>query len=549
MKEIDQNRNRHFEGIKSEKWVWITLFAIILLTIILRIGVLNVPLERDEGEYAYGGQLILQHLPIYQHLYSMKLPGIYIAYAGILMMFGQTQTAIHLGLLFINIATIVAIFLLTKRLIDFRSAAVAAASFTVLSVNQTLVGLSANSEHFVMLPAVIGVLLLLKALDEDIPQIMFCSGLLFGIAFLMKQHGILFAAFGAVYLLVEFLYFRKRANIRLFGHHILLFSFGVILPYGLTCVFFAFTGEFKKFWFLTFEYAKSYAAITPLTWAWIKFKSSALPIFRSAFSIWIIAAFGLAALIFDKQFRKRSLFVAMFALFSFMSICPGFYFRPHYFLLFLPAAAVLSGIGVYAMANILSLAGLQRVKNSLPILIVVCCLAVPVYQQRKLLFEMTPFQVSRSTYGLNPFPEALEISKFIQSHSTKNDKIAVIGSEPEIYFYTKRTSASGYIYMYPLMENQPFALKMQMEMIREIESAKPKHLIITNIPTSWLRKSGSHQLLFKWLESYLKRYYTQNKTIILWAPKIKDKSRPSLWIGVFERKQKVINVNDPILIR
>ncbi len=96
--------------IKSRKWVWIALLAIILFTIILRIGLLNVPLERDEGEYAYGAQLILHGLPIYHHLYSMKLPGIYLAYAAILILFGQSPTAIHFGLLLVNIATIVVIF-------------------------------------------------------------------------------------------------------------------------------------------------------------------------------------------------------------------------------------------------------------------------------------------------------------------------------------------------------------------------------------------------------------------------------------------------------
>ena len=545
MKTTDQKKNRLFERVKAHKWVWILLLAIILLTITLRIGLLNMPLDRDEGEYAYGGQLILQHLPIYQHLYSMKLPGIYLAYAGILIILGQTHTAIHLGLLLINIATIVAIFFLTKRLINFRSAAVAAASFAVLSANKSLLGLSANSEQFVILPAVVGVLLLLKALDEEIPQMMFCSGLLFGIAFLIKQHGILFAVFGAVYLLVEFLYFRKRENIRLSGKSILLFSLGVIAPYGLTCVFFSFSGEFKKFWFLTFEYAKAYATILPLKMGWTKFKTSALPILRSAFSIWLIAGFGLAALFFDKQIRKRSLFIAMFVLFSFFSICPGFYFRPHYFILFLPATALLSGIGVNAMANTLSLTGLRRVKNSLPILIVVVCLVISVYQQRKFLFEMTPVQASRSTYGLNPFPEALEVSKFIQLHSTKDDKIAVFGSEPEIYFYTKRISASAYIYMYPLMETHPFALQMQKEMILQIESTKPKHLILTNIPTSWMVQSGSHQLLLKWLVSYLKRYYTlsgyvtlfNKKTIYHLEPKIKDMPKSPLWIKIFDRKK------------
>ena len=504
-----------------------------------------MPLERDEGEYAYGGQLILQHLPIYQHLYSMKLPGIYLAYAGILMLFGQTHTSVHLGLLLINIATIVAIFLLAKRLINFLSAAVAAASFAVLSANQFLQGVFANSEHFVILPSIIGVLLLLKALDEDIPQMMFYSGLLFGIAFLMKQHGALFAAFGEFYLLFEFLSCRKGKSRRSRGRCFLLFTLGVITPYGLTCIIFYLSGEFKKFWFFTFEYAKAYVAEVHLRMAWTLLKARALPIFRSAFNIWILAGLGLAALFFDKRIRKRSLFIAMFTVFSFLSICPGFYFRPHYFILFLPAAALLSSIGINTIANMLFFTSLRRIKNSLPVFIAVICLAISVYQQRTFLFQMTPFQASRSTYGLNPFPEALEISKFIKSHSNKNDQIAVIGSEPEIYFYSDRISASGYIYMYPLMETHPFALQMQKEMIQEIESVKPKYLILTNIRSSWLVSSGSHHLLFDWLINYQRKNYTlagyallfKDKTLYDWSPENKEELGNNPWIAVFERNK------------
>jgi hypothetical protein len=44
---------------------WWALILIVLLTGGMRFRLLDVPLERDEGEYAYGGQLILQGLPSY----------------------------------------------------------------------------------------------------------------------------------------------------------------------------------------------------------------------------------------------------------------------------------------------------------------------------------------------------------------------------------------------------------------------------------------------------------------------------------------------------
>ena len=40
-------------------------------------------------------------------------------------------------------------------------------------------------------------------------------------------------------------------------------------------------------------------------------------------------------------------FAVGFLFFSFLSVCPGFYFRQHYFILFLPAVALFAGVGAY----------------------------------------------------------------------------------------------------------------------------------------------------------------------------------------------------------
>src|SRR5881397_1716874 len=94
----------------------IILIAVILCTAAVRLRLADVPLERDEGEYAYAGQLILQGIPPYQLAYNMKFPGAYYAYSIILGIFGQTAWGIHCGLLLVNAATIVIVFLLARRL-------------------------------------------------------------------------------------------------------------------------------------------------------------------------------------------------------------------------------------------------------------------------------------------------------------------------------------------------------------------------------------------------------------------------------------------------
>jgi hypothetical protein len=90
----------------SFRWEYIAIFLAILLIAGIRFRLRDFPLERDEGEYAYAGQLILQGIPPYELAYNMKLPGTYAAYAAIMAVFGQTSAGIHLGVILVNAAGI-----------------------------------------------------------------------------------------------------------------------------------------------------------------------------------------------------------------------------------------------------------------------------------------------------------------------------------------------------------------------------------------------------------------------------------------------------------
>ena len=60
---------------------WIVVVLVILFSVAVRVRLGDMSLERDEGEYAYAGQLLLEGVPPYKEAYNMKLPGTYLAYA------------------------------------------------------------------------------------------------------------------------------------------------------------------------------------------------------------------------------------------------------------------------------------------------------------------------------------------------------------------------------------------------------------------------------------------------------------------------------------
>ena len=65
------------------------------------------------------------------------------------------------------------------------------------------------------------------------------------------------------------------------------------------------------------------------------------------------------------------------------------------------------------------------------------CVIFPLWQERTFCFSWTPQQACRRIYGPNPFLECPLIADYLSQHTTPDQTVAVIGSEPEVYFYVK----------------------------------------------------------------------------------------------------------------
>src|ERR1700722_16616137 len=157
-------------------WPWLGVLVVLLLVSFIRYRLLDLPLERDEGEYAYSGQLILQGIPPYELAWNMKLPGTYFAYALGMLPFGQTVAGVHSTLMVVNSLTIIFVFLLGRRLFGAVAGVLACATFGILSVSPAVLGMAAHANHFVILFAVIATLLLWRAEEFHRWYVSFFSG-------------------------------------------------------------------------------------------------------------------------------------------------------------------------------------------------------------------------------------------------------------------------------------------------------------------------------------------------------------------------------------
>ena len=465
------------------------LALLVLLTAALRIHTFPIPLERDEGEYAYAGQLMLDGVAPYDIAYNMKLPGTYAAHALNMAIFGQTIGGVHAGLLIWNAIAILLIFAIGRRLFGDTGGLVSAASYAWRSLAPDTMGTASHATQYVVPCAMAGVLFLLRAEGTAGLAAPFFSGVCFGLAFLMKQHGVLFGVFGALYLA-----WSDRARWRQMAARLGAFGVGALLPFALTCLILWRAGVFARFWFWTFTYASAYASQVRLGAGFLNLTSNLQPIVLDAPALWALAAVGFALVWLNKKSGRLAGFLTAFLAFSFLAMCPGLLFREHYFVLVLPAVALLAGAAVTFAP--------ERLKQPWPAVVFVALLGVSVAQQFEFFFQETPIQQSRDIWGDNPFPEAIQVARYIQQHSKPSARIAVIGSEPEIYFYAHRKSATGYIYTYALMELQPYAERMQGEMISEIMNARPEYCVWVSTGSSWARRPGSLTGIFDWWTNY-----------------------------------------------
>jgi hypothetical protein len=535
-------KKKRLEWFGTAAGLWLLL--VVALTIGIRLRLLDMPLERDEGEYGYAGQLLLEGVPPYQLAYNMKMPGTYLAYAVLMLVFGANPTGVHAGLLLVHLLTLGLLGAIARKFCSTWGVVAAVTTFALMTLSPSCLGLMAHATHFVLLPALAGCLILLRAESKN-PWADWWSGFCFGLAFLMKQPGLFFGLGAGLYLGIQEIR-RQPKNFALSLRRLICFVMGGVLPLLLVGLGLAWAGVFGPFWFWTVVYAREYASLISWTDGGLLLINQVGEMVRAAPLLWLGALIGFVRVGIGGMRTKDRWVLGGFLLFSFLAVCPGFYFRPHYFILLGPALGLLMGLAVSWGEEKLIRAKPSFVwAGALILAVIVACLQSLV-ADRSIYFSLSSLAASRAIYGINPFPESQLIAAYLKEHTTPEQRILVMGSEPQIYFYAQRHSSTGYIYTYSLMEPQPFARTMQNRMIEEIEKNPPAYVVFVNIPTSWLVRPTSDLHLLKWFDEYRKIQMEAIGLIQLigpdqvetqWGPEVEQTVlRSTYYVAIFKRK-------------
>lgn len=431
---------------------------------------LHVPLDRDEGGFAYIAQTWLQgHLP-YRDAFDNKAPLLYAMYGAAIALFGSTSEALHLFFTLLALLQVGLMYSIAKRWMSKESALAAAFIFALLASEPTYaVGTAGNASNLVLLPLLLAVWWL--------PASAWLAGLFVGAAVMTKQTALLQGfAFGIYLLLTRENTWRETTK----------YLFGILLiPAAFTIYFFgrgAGTEFFHEVWAYNVQHSTGVAVGGHMLEGLGQLRDHLWALAPAEGLIWFLAFGGLLSVC---RFKNRGTGLMLeWLIASLASVCVSFRFTSHYFVELAPAFALLSGY-------VLEFRGIPR-HRWMSLMAVVVLSGVYLTINRDYLFGGAPEAFSRSAYEGNYFSEAVPVARRIAETTSASDRVLIFGSEPEILFLSQRASATRHIFFYPLtleratLSARAEARRFQEEAARDVEAHWPDVIVWVNNPLSFL---------------------------------------------------------------
>ncbi len=494
----------------------IVLGLIAIFYYYIRSHFFEVPMERDEGIYAYYGQLAMEGKTPYLDFYESRLPGIFYMYGLLIAIFGSFK-GLAVGITLLNIGSFLFLYHFAKSWFDEHkpTAFAVAAAALLLGLAPEISGFTRQSEHIVVFWATGGLFFLQKGLIQNRWGLLLTSGVFMCLSMLTKPNGVFFIILGG---LATVLYYAQKTQIEGDGENRfkniivkgLIYSAGVFGTFGLLCLIMWLMGALSEMFYWSVTFSGQYA--TRIPWTGENGQLGGKDYFMFAFKaatknylyFWLIAGAGLIMNFLikgEKNSWYKKIGLLLIAFFSFMTITPSLSFYGHYWLMLVPALALCFGAAFY------SLFALSHKNQSVGWAVIAApalLLVINITTLNKYYFTAKKDipKVVSGTYGGNPFNEAYEIGKYVKAKSKPNDQMLLIGSEPQLLIYTGLKSATRHAYFSYLMQDSTMLniKSWQQEFEKDITEKKPRFIVFFNHDISILANPKAN---FAWLNNLL----------------------------------------------
>ncbi len=450
-----------------------------LIFLLARINLLAIPLERDEGSFAYIGHWLFKGRELYTDMLDSKLPGLYTIYGLSTALFGYHSTGVHMGLFLANIASAVCLFLLSRHLFNALVAALTTSFYLFLAVSPNMVGFASHATQLLTPFLLGGLLLFWKGVQSGRHIIFLMAGLLIGIAFTIKQQAAIYGVLLAVLWWPVRLSWYKLEGKRLPFMEWVVLGVGGFIPLVMIVTYFGAVGRLDDFynWTVTqpFSLAGSYRQ------PWYELFLNIIPPVVAGFeSIWILGGSGVV-LIFLSGFNKAaSWFGSLMGLLGIISVAIGAAYYAHYFVLAIPGVAILAACSLNWIAGKLGKAG-----AAIALLFGGILLIVSMRGRTDYYFYPDYAKIHYEMYFYNMFPELEKIGKELGKRVKEGDRIGILGSEPEVLVAADRETCSRFLMLYALLIDPVLSPPMQEEWMQSMRECAPEYIVYHTYSGSW----------------------------------------------------------------
>jgi hypothetical protein len=463
------------------------LAGVLAASAALRVGIAALPLERDEGEYAYIGRAWHDGSVPYRDAFDQKPPGVLLAYRALFALGLDSVESIHwMGHAWLA-AAVVPVMLLGWRLGGAAVGGGAALSAAVLAMDSSVLGNAANTELLALLPLSLGMYCASRRRGMGLAL---AAGLCGGFALCLKQVTLPIVLWPIGYLAV-----RPWPPGRQALRRGLAFAGGLAAVVGTAALYFVLLGAGREMWDAVVGHNLAYASSVPLSQYRYTLAAGGGPVAAAQWPWWLAALAG--ALVMRRVERRAAAPIAAWLAASALAVSAGGYFRPHYFMFLVPPVALLGVAGMAALARRLTA---ERHAAALTVAASLLAVAWTIGLHATYFRARSPELVSRQLYPHQPFAESVLAADWIRRSSAEDDTVFVYGSEPQILFHAGRRSASRYIILYPVYARAADAGARQAEVVAELERTRPR-IVVVVLNTASL---GPEPLLPRLLETRLR---------------------------------------------
>jgi len=466
------------EANLSLSWFFCVLTVLMISGVVLveLWPLVHVPLIRDEGEYALCAKVFLNGGLPHRDVFIQKPPGIWLIYAFAFKVFGMSTSAVH-GILLAAVMLSIGGVAETGRRISSSAGLWAALIMGLLLLQPEYEGFSANTEILMILPTIAAIWLLLGFKADVLGRQVLLTGFLMALASFFKQVAATHILHAALVLLCLGPR-RFQGSMKNRWARVGIFVFpAVALWLGAAAYFWIRGGGYAfldSVWLHNFEYVSGPMGGTALEFLREQVRHVHL------FSFMILGL-SVAACI---HLTRKKLWMDLgilggWLLASAWGLSIGGYFRGHYFIQILPPMAVLSGMSAALLHQFLfryvRSIRFSGVWSAVPLLVLLVLTGLQAYPP---IWGMSPDEVSMKLYSDPRFINARELAGALRERISPGDRLYVLGSEPQIYFWSGAKPATPYVLANPLFGNYASAGRRQEEVWKALFEAPPEYLIL-----------------------------------------------------------------------